>query len=179
MTLTGSLILLFALLTIIRSCREFATCYNCLYNSEIGRGCNEDKPGRYTIKGRNDPTTNQRYLMCSKFFSTFSDVFSRDYKSKLILVDPPGSCKRMRCECDRSLAEKLREYENQWNVQNHRRWGSPAFDPQKYCTLPAEGETFGAYNEGDSNPGQFSGPAGDSQRFSVPDEVLYRVKIAS
>ena len=165
---------------IIRSCREFATCYNCLYNSEIGRGCNEDKPGRYTIKGRNDPTTNQRYLMCSKF-SNFTCVLFlctivSHEKSKPILVDPPGSCKRMRCECDRSLAEKLREYENQWNVQNHRRWGSPAFDPQKYCTLPAEGETFGTYNQGESNPGQFSGPASDSQRFSATDEVLRQMK---
>ena len=50
-----------------RSCREFATCYNCLYNTEIGRGCDEDRPGRYTIKGRMDPVTKQKYLMCSKY----------------------------------------------------------------------------------------------------------------
>lgn len=109
-----------------RSCREFATCYNCLYNSEIGRGCNEKQPQRYTIKGRMDPTTKTRYLMC---------------------MDPPGSCKRMRCECDRSLAEKLREFESQWNVQNHRRWGKPAFDAEKYCSVPTsgDGEVFGTY----------------------------------
>ena len=55
-----------------RSCREFATCYNCLYNTEIGRGCDEDRPGRYTIKGRMDPVTKQKYLMCSTYlFRTF------------------------------------------------------------------------------------------------------------
>ena len=119
-----------------RSCREFATCYNCLYNTEIGRGCNEKQPGRYTIKGRMDPTTKERYLMCSKYKNKLKDKIL-NFK---LSVDPPGSCKRMRCECDRSLAEKLREYENQWNVQNHRRWGTPAFDAQKYCTLPAGGK---------------------------------------
>jgi len=138
-----------------RSCREFATCYNCLYNTEIGRGCNEKQPGRYTIKGRMDPTTKERYLMC---------------------MDPPGSCKRMRCECDRSLAEKLREHENQWNVQNHRRWGTPAFDAQKYCTLPSsgEGEVFGSY-AADGNYEQseeFTGQAGaDMERLSGDDRA--------
>lgn len=99
----------------------------------------------------------------------------------------------MRCECDRSLAEKLREYENQWNVQNHRRWGTPAFDAQKYCTLPSsgkhnqfdenmtantiksgEGEVFGSYaadgNYEQAQSAEFSGPAGgdggDMERLS-------------
>ena len=72
----------------------------------------------------------------------------------------------MRCECDRSLAEKLREYENQWNVQNHRRWGTPAFDPEKYCTLPAGGESevFGTYAEdGNYQESGFNGPTGGSE----------------
>ena len=51
-----------------RSCREFATCYNCLYNQEIGAGCDEAGKGRYTIKGRQDGATGQKYLMCSKYF---------------------------------------------------------------------------------------------------------------
>ena len=52
-----------------RSCREFATCYNCLYNTEIGRGCDATNPGRYVIKGRMDAVTKQKYLMCSKYYS--------------------------------------------------------------------------------------------------------------
>merc|ERR1712176_1306105 len=98
-----------------RSCREFATCYNCLYNTEIGRGCDEDRPGRYTIKGRMDPVTKQKYLMC---------------------MDPPGSCKRMRCECDKNLAEKLQEYESQWNIQNHRRWEVLPLNKKNTAPLP-------------------------------------------
>ena len=101
----------------------------------------------------------------------------------LTLVDPPGSCKRMRCECDRSLAEKLREYENQWNVQNHRRWGTPAFDPEKYCTLPAGGESevFGTYAEdGNYQESGFNGPAGgsDMERTSGGDVSAARPDVS-
>jgi len=145
-----------------RSCREFATCYNCLYNTEIGRGCDEDKPGRYTIKGRMDPVTKQKYLMC---------------------MDPPGSCKRMRCECDKNLAEKLQEYESQWNIQNHRRWGSPPFEQEKYCTIthpvdnddgvaPFSGGSFASDDAGSvggvaDEGGRMSGPPGESSKSSA------------
>lgn len=97
-----------------RSCREFATCYNCLYNREIGRDCEESNTGRYVIKGRQDKVTGRKYLMC---------------------MDTPGSCKRMRCECDRSLAEKLQTYEGEWSLQNHRRWGQPPFSAEQYCKV--------------------------------------------
>ena len=89
----------------------------------------------------------------------------------------------MRCECDRSLAEKLREYENQWNVQNHRRWGTPAFDPEKYCTLPAGGESevFGTYAEdGNYQESGFNGPAGgsDMERTSGGDASAARPDVS-
>lgn len=128
-----------------RSCREFATCYNCLYNTEIGRGCDAKNPGRYVIKGRMDAVTKQKYLMC---------------------MDPPGSCKRMRCECDRSLAEKLSEYESQWNIQNHRRWGTPAFDQEKYCTVPTTGESEVFADQASE---QFSGPGFQGARADGPE----------
>jgi hypothetical protein len=50
-------------------------------------------------------------------------------------MDVPGSCKRMRCECDRSLAEKLQTYEGEWSLQNHRRWGQPPFQAEQYCKV--------------------------------------------
>ena len=54
-----------------RSCREFATCYNCLYNQEIGGACNEENPGRYVIRGRTDPVTDKKTLYCSKYTTPF------------------------------------------------------------------------------------------------------------
>ena len=91
-----------------------------------------------------DPVTKQKYLMCSKSLNSDRSL-SINYRllltdnSNLCSVDPPGSCKRMRCECDKNLAEKLQEYESQWNIQNHRRWGSPPFEQEKYCTITHPG----------------------------------------
>lgn len=102
-----------------RSCREFATCYSCLYNKEIGGTCEEKNPGRYIVRGRLD-NNGRRYLVC---------------------MDPPNSCKRQRCECDVALSKKLQEYEGQWNVQNHRRLGNPPFSADQHCRIPvAESE---------------------------------------
>ena len=43
-------------------------------------------------------------------------------------MDPPNTCNRMRCECDKALAEKLQIHENEWNIDHHRRWGANPFD---------------------------------------------------
>lgn len=97
-----------------RSCREFATCYNCLYNQEIGGACEEENPGRYVIRGRTDPATKQKTLYC---------------------MNAPGTCQRNRCECDRALAMKLGDYQDQWRVDYHRRRGNPPFDAEAYCKI--------------------------------------------
>ena len=60
-------------------------------------------------------------------------------KITLWCTDPEGSCLRQRCECDRDLAEKLAEHENQWNMQNHHKWGSPPFIPQERCAKSGSG----------------------------------------
>lgn len=99
-----------------RSCREFATCYNCLYNQEIGGACNEDNPGRYVIRGRTDPVTDKKTLYC---------------------MNAPGTCQRNRCECDRALAMKLGEFQDQWRPDYHRRRGNPPFDADAYCRIQA------------------------------------------
>jgi len=97
-----------------RSCREFATCYNCLYNQEIGGGCDADAPARYVIRGRTDPVTSKKTLYC---------------------MNAPGTCQRNRCECDRALAIKLSEYQDEWRQDYHRRRGSPPFDADAYCKI--------------------------------------------
>ena len=94
-----------------QSCREYTTCYNCMYNEKIGGGCDEQNIGRYNIAGRQH-ANGQIFLMC---------------------VDEAGSCERQRCECDRSLAEKLAQYEPEWNQSHHRRWGQPVFDFDRNC----------------------------------------------
>jgi len=94
-----------------KSCREYTTCYNCMYNDGIGGVCDDQKVGRYNIAGRQH-ANGQIFLMC---------------------VDEAGSCERQRCECDRSLAEKLSQYEAEWNQSHHRRWGEPVFDWEQNC----------------------------------------------
>lgn len=99
-----------------KSCREYTTCYNCLYNQEInGERCNEMAAvqERYQITGNQDPQTGQVILFCQ---------------------DPQGTCRRSRCECDKALSEKLSGYENQWNMQHHHKWGQPPFERASACS---------------------------------------------
>merc|ERR1712176_1544433 len=77
-----------------KSCREFTTCYNCLYNPAPfkGENCNEMAAiqERYNIQGSADPNTGEITLFC---------------------MDPQGTCLRSRCECDKALSEKLSTHE--------------------------------------------------------------------
>ena len=140
------------------SCREFATCYNCVYNQKINgkqrRGnkkcsksslvfeschevgtcnltrrtfvlmrnlppkkCDESDKTRYSIKGVADKETKKITLFCT---------------------DPIGSCLRSRCECDKSLAEKLASHESTWNRGYHHKWGNPPFNPEESCRAPQQ-----------------------------------------
>ena len=44
----------------------------------------------------------------------------------------------MRCECDKAFAEKLQLYENDWNIDHHRRWGANPFDAEQRCLTNSE-----------------------------------------
>ena len=63
----------------------------------------------------------------------------------IISVDPIGSCLRERCECDLQLAKKLSEHEENWNVENHRRWGDNPFNAEERCRAPHHKTTTQAY----------------------------------
>lgn len=95
-----------------QSCKEFSTCHSCLYNTQYGKGCNESSEVKYKVSGRVEVATGKKYLMC---------------------MDPPNTCNRMRCECDKALAEKLQIHENEWNIDHHRRWGGNPFDSDQRC----------------------------------------------
>jgi len=127
-----------------RSCREFATCYSCLYNQEIGGSCDEERPGRYVIRGKVD-ASGKKYLVC---------------------MDPPNSCKRKRCECDVDLANKLQQYENQWNIQNHRRLGNPPFSAEEHCRVPVTVAAEPASEVASDSSGNFVGRT-DSDRAEI------------
>ena len=66
-----------------KSCREYSTCYNCIYNQNIGsQRCPENTADRYQIGG---------------FVDRFGQV-------QIFCTDPWGTCNRSRCECDRKGA---------------------------------------------------------------------------
>lgn len=125
-----------------KSCREYTTCYNCLYSQDLlGQRCNEASVGKYNIQGTQDPTTGQVTLFC---------------------MDPQGSCLRSRCECDKALAEKLSTHEMDWNMQYHHKWGTPPFDREANCKA-ANIEQQMAVPPPSS---QFSGYQSDQQKLS-------------
>lgn len=87
-------------------CKKYHNCQRCInkdYND-----CPEWAPYKY--KGRQDPTTGQKYLEC---------------------LNKEGSCRRNHCECDKRLAEQLAEYEMAWNPQYSLAFGG--FDRAKSC----------------------------------------------
>ena len=95
-----------------KSCREYSTCYNCMYSANLNAPCSEREIGHYNVYGREDERSGDNMLICA---------------------DDIGSCKRQRCECDLALAEKLAGLENEWNIQNHRKWGQPPFNWERRC----------------------------------------------
>jgi len=96
-----------------KSCREYTTCYNCIYNQKLlGQRCNEHSMDKYNIGGSQDPATGKVSLFCK---------------------DPQGTCLRSRCECDLDLALKLQAHETEWNPNYHHMWGNPPFNPKETC----------------------------------------------
>jgi len=82
------------------ACKEYTTCFNCVHKQE---SCDEEL---YKMTGKMD--NGERYLLC---------------------MDPIGSCKRNRCECDLELAKKIAGREKVWNASYHREFGeSPSAD---------------------------------------------------
>ena len=54
-------------------------------------------------------------------------------------MNAPGTCQRNRCECDRALAMKLAEYQDEWRQDYHRRRGNPPFNAEEFCKMPIPG----------------------------------------
>ena len=54
------------------ACHDYSTCYNCLYSKEIGKQCDENDQGKYKMSGKNNPSTGEKILICSKAKNTFS-----------------------------------------------------------------------------------------------------------
>ena len=47
------------------ACRDYSTCYNCLYSKSLGRECGTDDKGNYRMTGQQDPKTGEKFLICS------------------------------------------------------------------------------------------------------------------
>lgn len=167
-----------------KSCREYTTCFNCIFNQKLmGQRCNEWTNERYNIGGFKDPKTGEVTLFCK---------------------DPHGSCLRSRCECDLDLAKKLRDHEDEWNPNNHHKWGTPPFEPKRTCGMnighffqdePSKADTAGLDEETNryqtnnikegkqvvsaefqaANPHDFPGISQDSKNdFSYDDSSDYQ-----
>jgi len=101
-----------------RSCREYTTCYNCIHNQQLlGAKCDGNMFQRYSIGGSLNPANGEIQLFCT---------------------DPIDSCLRARCECDVHLANNLRKFEHEWNMNNHHKWGQPAFNREAVCGVPGQ-----------------------------------------
>lgn len=102
------------------SCKRQSQCYDCAQIDHEDRVCDANSMG-YSYKlhmDSDDPTNN--------------------WKKSIECTDNPdkggkGSCRRSICECDKKLAEDLREYFSEWNIKNHQEQG--AFDSATKCVV--------------------------------------------
>jgi hypothetical protein len=82
-----------------RSCRSMSRCYECA-KIDFGKECNTELLN-YRWHGFLD-TDGHKTIQCD---------------------DEAGSCERTICDCDKRLAEDLRENERVWDLHNHQKWG--------------------------------------------------------
>lgn len=97
-----------------RSCKAMSECYECA-QMDHGSECSTTNVN-YRWRGTQEAstekglTTTTRGIMCD---------------------DPVDSCQHTICSCDKKLAEDLAQFEKQWNLHNHQKWGD--FNRDEAC----------------------------------------------
>lgn len=90
------------------ACRSHLNCHACAKMDHGADKC--DVTRGYKFNAREDAVTGVRWIEC---------------------LNEEGSCKRALCECDKALAYNLADWENEWNILHHARWGG--FDAPLNC----------------------------------------------
>jgi len=102
------------------SCKRQSQCYDCAQIDHPDRVCDPNIMG-YSFKLHQDPTDPNNH-----------------WKKSIECTDQPGkgskgSCRRSICECDKKLAEDLRTYFHEWDINNHQEQGT--FDSATRCIV--------------------------------------------
>lgn len=146
------------------SCKRQSQCYECAKMDHQGRECLPDKV-QYSYSLEFDAADPDNHM-----------------KKSITCLDEPNSgknggysekfsCRRAICECDKKLAEDLREHFHIWTHENHQEQGT--FDPPTQCVKQpgngagAEGEPqcCGAY------PNRFPYKVADGARMCCGDKT--------
>lgn len=103
-----------------KACKVQTDCYWCVKNAEdqVRPACDETAKYKYELTfDSNDPdNVNLRGITCK-------DPWADDPKG-----NKKSHCKRAICECDRGLAYRLRDAQNDWDSNNHKVWSTPGFN---------------------------------------------------
>lgn len=112
------------------SCKRQASCYECAKMDHEGRNCVADQV-QYNYKLNVGADHNGNSIEClDEPNSGKNGAWSEKF-----------SCRRSICECDKKLAEDLREHFHVWTRENHQMQGT--FDPPSQC-LKSPGQGMGA-----------------------------------
>lgn len=127
------------------SCKRQTTCYECAQMDHPDKKCDSKKDYNYVLEfDENDPNNHWKKSI------TCTDEGTPGSKS---------SCRRAICECDKRMAEDLREFFDTWNVDHHAEQGS--FNPDVGCTMPDKCLGGNCENGRDSGPLGCCGSAGN------------------
>lgn len=146
------------------SCKRQASCYECAKMDHQGRNCVADQV-QYDYELNVDPTDPNNNM--KKSITCLDDPNSGKnggYSEK-------HSCRRAICECDKKLAEDLREHFHVWTHENHQIQGD--FNPVAQC-LKNPGNGMGADGEPaccGSYPNRFPYKMNDGARMCCGDRT--------
>lgn len=116
------------------ACKRHQECITCAMKDFGGDVCPWWKP--YKMSAMVDDVTDEKYLICRTYF------ISVEYRVLLFLEDVEGFCKRSLCECDAQLARDLYSERENYDRDNHHRYGT--FNKQQCRTV-----NRGTYEEND------------------------------
>lgn len=120
-----------------QACKVQQDCYQCMtMDDDVKHSCTANARYRYQLlKDEDDPdNVDKRDMVCTDKWVTEAGGNKKSH------------CKRAVCECDRGLAVRLRDAEHEWDVNNHKIWGTPTFD-DTVCTMGSQGGAGGVQRD--------------------------------
>jgi len=131
------------------ACKVQHQCYECAKMDHPSRSCTADRVQYSYVLTRDETDVNNHW---KKSIECTDDPMSKKRPGQ---ISPKWSCRRSMCECDKRLAEQLRENFDQWSDEYSTALGD--FDPTNECVVEEGKGNGGVKGEPECCGDQFGG----------------------